>query len=241
MRREPPPVRKNFNADHTSPGDLGHRRIHPRPGARRVCPPSRRRIAAAGSGRMPNAPRSSTEAVGGDATDDVNGGRYRAICRERADLVLPTGRLTPSRRLRGPARGPVSGSSVLVRRFFRLAYPGWQSFPRAPRGRQRRPPISTDSLLERDGFGLPVPSASHETINRQGRRDCCLGEGERIWCGTEGSNPSPSSSQSVSPVYRGAVGEKPRTLAAVCGWLGTSEGTCRLRTGPPSPFLSDGH
>ena len=30
------------------------------PGARRVCPPWRRRIAAAGSGRMPNAPRLST-------------------------------------------------------------------------------------------------------------------------------------------------------------------------------------
>jgi hypothetical protein len=76
----------------------------------------------------------------------------------------------PQPRLGRPARGPVSGSSVLVRRFFRLAYPGWQSFPCAPRGRQRRPPISTDSLLERDGFGLPVPSASHETVNR------------RLWC-----------------------------------------------------------
>src|SRR5437773_930861 len=65
---------------------------------------------------------------------------------------------------RRPAREPVSGSSILVRRFFRLAYPGWQSFPCASRGRQRRPPISTDSLLEGDGFGLPVPSASHETV-----------------------------------------------------------------------------
>src|SRR4051812_18295781 len=83
--------------------------------------------------------------------------------------------------------GPVSGSSLLVRRFFRLAYPGWQSFPCAPRGRQRRPPISTDSLLERDGFGLPVPSASHETVKPSWERDCCLGKGERIWCGTEGS------------------------------------------------------
>ena len=32
--------------------------------------------------------------------------------------------------------------------------------------------------------------------NRHGRRDCCLGKGERIWCGTKGSNPSPSSGES---------------------------------------------
>ena len=38
--------------------------------------------------------------------------------------------------------------------------------------------------------------------------------------GTESSNPSPSSSQSVSAVNPEAMGEKPRTLAAVCGWLG---------------------
>jgi hypothetical protein len=35
--------------------------------------------------------------------------------------------------------------------------------------------------------------------------------------GTDGSNPSPSSSQSVSAVPLAAVSEKPRTLAAVCG------------------------
>src|ERR1700738_3220862 len=39
--------------------------------------------------------------------------------------------------------------------------------------------------------------------------------------GTESSNPASSSSQSVSAVNREATGEKPRTLAAVCGWLGT--------------------
>src|SRR5438477_12717639 len=39
--------------------------------------------------------------------------------------------------------------------------------------------------------------------------------------GTDGSNPAPSSSQSVSAVNPEAIGEKPRTLAAVCGWLGT--------------------
>ena len=30
-------------------------------------------------------------------------------------------------------------------------------------------------------------------------------------------------------------------LAAVCGWLGTREGTRRLPTGTPLPFLSNGH
>ena len=39
--------------------------------------------------------------------------------------------------------------------------------------------------------------------------------------GTESSNPLPSSSQSVSAVNPEAVSEKPRTLAAFCGWLGT--------------------
>ena len=39
--------------------------------------------------------------------------------------------------------------------------------------------------------------------------------------GTDSSNRVPSSSQSVSAVNPGAVSEKPGTLAAVCGWLGT--------------------
>ena len=39
--------------------------------------------------------------------------------------------------------------------------------------------------------------------------------------GTVSSNPASSSSQSVSAVNPEAIGEKPRTLAAVCRWLGT--------------------
>jgi hypothetical protein len=39
--------------------------------------------------------------------------------------------------------------------------------------------------------------------------------------GTYSSNPLPSSSQSVSAVNPEAIGEKPCTLAVVCGWLGT--------------------
>jgi hypothetical protein len=42
--------------------------------------------------------------------------------------------------------------------------------------------------------------------------------------GTEGSNPPSSSTESVSAVNPGAVGDKPRTLAAVCAWLGREEG-----------------
>jgi hypothetical protein len=42
-----------------------------------------------------------------------------------------------------------------------------------------------------------------------------------VFGGTGSSNPPCSSSQSVSTVNPGPVGEKPRTLAAVCGWLGT--------------------
>jgi hypothetical protein len=51
------------------------RPIRPRPGARRVCPPYRRTIAAAGSG--PDADGAAlvdVGAVGGDAVDDVLGG-----------------------------------------------------------------------------------------------------------------------------------------------------------------------
>ena len=47
------------------------------------------------------------------------------------------------------------------------------------------------------------------------------GPGAILHRGTEGSNPSPSSSQSVSAVNPEAIGEKPRTLAAVCGRLRT--------------------
>src|SRR4030088_3542352 len=55
--------------------------------------------------------------------------------------------------------------------------------------------------------------------------------------GTEGSNPAPSSGESVSAVNPGAVGEKPRSLAAVCGGWGRERGTCRLRTGALDLFL----
>ena len=43
-------------------------------------------------------------------------------------------------------------------------------------------------------FLAPVTRPS----NRHGRRDCCLGKGERIWCGTKGSNPCPSSGESAN-------------------------------------------
>ena len=65
---------KKYNPAHTTRGD---RHIRPRPGARRVCPPLRRRVAAAGSGRMPNARGSATWArlahLAAMAGDDVLG------------------------------------------------------------------------------------------------------------------------------------------------------------------------
>jgi len=60
---------------------------------------------------------------------------------------------------------------------------------------------------------------------------------EHVARGTEGSNPFPSSGESVSAVNPGAVGEKPRTLAAVCGGWGRERGTCRLRIGALDLFL----
>jgi hypothetical protein len=52
------------------------RPIRPRPGARRVCPPQRRTIAAAGSGwRSKCAGLVDAGAVGGDLVDDVVGGQ----------------------------------------------------------------------------------------------------------------------------------------------------------------------
>ena len=41
--------------------------------------------------------------------------------------------------------------------------------------------------------------------NRHGRRDCCLEKGERIWCGTEGSNPSPSRGESAANLTSAAT------------------------------------
>jgi hypothetical protein len=47
------------------------------------------------------------------------------------------------------------------------------------------------------------------------------GQATAVRAGTEGSNPACSSGESVSVVNTGAVGENPRSLAAVCEWLGT--------------------
>jgi hypothetical protein len=77
--REPHCLRKII-ANHTSLADF---LIHPRPGARRACPPRRRTIATAGSGRMPPAPGSSTEARSEAmrGTTCSAAGNIGAICR----------------------------------------------------------------------------------------------------------------------------------------------------------------
>jgi hypothetical protein len=63
--------------------------------------------------------------------------------------------------------------------------------------RRPRTPVAPQS------FGNPLRIAPRETS------------------GTEGSNPSSSSSQSVLAVNPEAIGEKPGTLGAVCVSLGT--------------------
>jgi hypothetical protein len=67
------------------------------------------------------------------------------------------------------------------------------------------------------GPGLP---AGHR---RPAKPICTLGKAFRAG-GTVSSNPPSSSRQSVSAVNAEAVREKPRTLAAFCGWLGREKG-----------------
>jgi hypothetical protein len=76
-------------------------------------------------------------------------------------------------------------------------------------GDRRRSSSGTCNISAARPLPITVPS-------ERGRLDKWL-----PLAGTEGSNPAPSSAQSVSPVNLGAVGDKPRTLAAVCAWLGT--------------------
>ena len=58
--------------------------------------------------------------------------------------------------------------------------------------------------------------------------------------GTEGSNPSPSNTESVSAVNSRAVGEKPRAFAAVCTRSGREGGTGWLSTRSVSRFSLKG-
>ena len=59
--------------------------------------------------------------------------------------------------------------------------------------------------------------------------------------GTEGSNPSPSSSESVCAVPSEAILEDSPLFAAVCTGRGTREGTGSLPSHPRWRFFSDGH
>ena len=76
--------------------------------------------------------------------------------------------------------------------------------------------LGVSIALEEEGTLLA--RGGHGTVN------CRLSEAPKSRAyhgGTKGSNPACSSSQSVSAVNSEAIGEKPRTLAEVCGWLGT--------------------
>ena len=96
--------------------------------------------------------------------------------------------------------------------------------------RDRRKSIRTTRgrRLAAAGAVAEIPA---ERWRFSGGPDYETGSGTRDQCGapwnagvqggTESSNLLCSSSQSVSTVNREAVGEKPRTLAAFCRWLGT--------------------
>ena len=76
MPRAAAVYKKKLNAARANLGISATYPIRPRPGARRVCPPQRRTIAAAGSGwRSKCAGLVDAGAVGGDLVDDVVGGQ----------------------------------------------------------------------------------------------------------------------------------------------------------------------
>src|SRR5215813_1138239 len=64
--------------------------------------------------------------------------------------------------------------------------------------------------------------------------------GRLLLGGTDGSNPVPSSGESVSAVNSGAVGEKPRAFAPVCTASGTRDGDELADTRSFSPFSLKG-
>jgi hypothetical protein len=81
-------------------------------------------------------------------------------------------------------------------------------------GSKRLPPAHPPLLTCPGGFLCP-PAPKPPSVATGGYHYCFGTDG------TASSNPLSSSSQSVSAVNPEAVNEKPRALAAVCGWLGT--------------------
>src|ERR1700736_5614740 len=79
--------------------------------------------------------------------------------------------------------------------------------------------FARDSALEGGGFELPVPDQKVAASGERQRGQALLNV--PYAAGTGSSNLLCSSSQSVSAVNPEAIGQKPRTLAAVCGWRGT--------------------
>jgi hypothetical protein len=110
----------------------------PRRGARRVCPPQRRAIAAAGSGRMPGAPGSSTRARSAamrwscrlDADDQLEAVANKGAKTPetpRLLLLAPTrwqGLASSPQKTRAPSRPPCPRSSRLSPGC-QPAFPGW--------------------------------------------------------------------------------------------------------------------
>jgi len=97
--------------------------------------------------------------------------------------------------------------------------------------RARSPCISLVSALVCAAFRLR---------GTKGRRYDSLWKPWSVSRGTDGSNPLPSSRESVSALNPSAGGEECRGFAAVCPCVRTREGTGWPRTRPSLPFFSGG-
>jgi hypothetical protein len=112
--------------------------------------------------------------------------------------------------------------------------------PETAKGRLSPGTEGSNAFLQRrvhcePDFLDPEPSPTPPSLRRAAVPRIVSAIKERLLRrGTESSNSSPSSSQSVSAVNPEAVGEKPRTLAAVCGRLGTEKGRAGCEPGLPA-------
>src|SRR6202035_1495390 len=88
------------------------------------------------------------------------------------------------------------------------------------------PTISPDSLLEGNGFEPSVPGTKEPIFVAEGELRDRTGAAKKgcFLCGTDGSNPSPSSRQSVSLPQSFSKVENPAFRAGLGCWLGDRVG-----------------
>ena len=84
--------------------------------------------------------------------------------------------------------------------------------------------FAPDSALEGDGFEPSVPVAREPVILRKVNLRGDRRAAKKIWRGTDGSNPSPSSRQSVSLPQSFSKVENPAFRAGLGCWLGDRVG-----------------